>query len=179
MSGRVKCGPPEPSVPVWMRRWITAAMSEAKNTDSEPMKASVPAPMNEKRCAMSGVSSCSVQRPVIHTASVMRMSATPMMSTSGAPSRPIPRTRIPNATQNGVMVRSSVSRGRSVHCTFSTCPSTSTPCSSSQRGRSLRISGSRVKLPYGGGDVVAHSSVHARHGLSPATSPERRLLMML
>ena len=63
--------------------------------------------MNENRCSTSGgggVGSISVQRPFIHTASVMRMSAMPTMNTSGTPSRPTPRMRMPKATQNGVIV---------------------------------------------------------------------------
>ena len=57
------------------------------------------------------VGAISVQRPFIHTASVMRMSATPTMNTSGTPSMPMPRMRMPNATQNGVIVRCSGSAG--------------------------------------------------------------------
>src|ERR1700735_1087509 len=49
----------------------------------------------------------------------------------------------------------------------------------SQSGRRLRTGGTRSKLWGLGGDVVAHSSVHASHGLSPATAPFRRLLTML
>ena len=63
--------------------------------------------MNEKRCCTSGgvgVGSISVQRPLIHTASTIRMSPTPMMNTSGTPSMPTPRMRIPTAIQNGAMV---------------------------------------------------------------------------
>ena len=129
MSGSVSSTPePPPNTELWMRRWITAAMSEAKNTDSEPMKASVPTPMNENRCSASGgagVGSISVQRPLIHTASVTRMSATPTMNTSGTPSRPTPRMRMPNATQNGVMVRCSRSGGTSAHSIFSMRPPSS------------------------------------------------------
>ena len=40
--------------------------------------------------------------------------------------------------------------------------------SRSHTGRSERIGGSDVKLCGGGGEVVAHSSVWAPHGLSPA-----------
>src|SRR5438132_13228798 len=38
----------------------------------------------------------------------------------------------------------------------------------SHNGRRLRIGGSAIKFSCGGGDVVAHSRVHASQGLSPA-----------
>src|SRR5438270_13416660 len=41
----------------------------------------------------------------------------------------------------------------------------------SHNGRRLWIGGSATKFSCGGGEVVAHSSVHAFHGLSPATLP--------
>src|SRR5437016_5230313 len=41
----------------------------------------------------------------------------------------------------------------------------------SHSGRRLWIGGSATKFSCGGGEVVAHSSVHAFHGLSPATLP--------
>src|SRR5450755_3802269 len=44
----------------------------------------------------------------------------------------------------------------------------------SHSGRRPRIGGTPcVKFSTGGGEVVAHSSVHAFHGLSPASLPER------
>src|SRR5213083_292324 len=49
------------------------------------------------------------------------------------------------------------------------------PCATfarSHRGRALVIGGRVTKLYAGGGDDVAHSSVHAFHGLSPAGIPE-------
>src|SRR5262245_7469045 len=46
----------------------------------------------------------------------------------------------------------------------------------SQSGRRLRIGGSASKFSCGGGEVVAHSSVHACHGLSPAGFPRTKLL---
>src|SRR5579862_4842861 len=41
----------------------------------------------------------------------------------------------------------------------------------SHRGRRLRIGGSSLKLCTGGGELVAHSSVQAFHGFSPAGLP--------
>src|SRR5438270_9371776 len=41
----------------------------------------------------------------------------------------------------------------------------------SHNGRRLRIGGSAIKFSCGGGEVVAHSSVHASQGLSPASFP--------
>src|SRR5689334_13065541 len=41
-------------------------------------------------------------------------------------------------------------------------------CARSYEGRLLEIGGSATKFSTGGGDVVAHSSVHAFHGLSAA-----------
>src|SRR5256885_16495205 len=46
----------------------------------------------------------------------------------------------------------------------------------SHSGRRLRIGGSVSKFSCGGGELVAHSSVHAFHGLSPAGFPRTRLL---
>src|SRR4029077_2086847 len=43
----------------------------------------------------------------------------------------------------------------------------------------LRTGGTRSKLYGGGGEVVAHSSVLACQGSSPATSPPLQLLTML
>src|SRR5437868_4806421 len=43
----------------------------------------------------------------------------------------------------------------------------------SHNGRRLRIGGNATKFSCGGGDVVAHSSVHAFQGLSPATLPRK------
>src|ERR1700690_3034689 len=43
----------------------------------------------------------------------------------------------------------------------------------SHSGRRPRTGGTLSKLCGDGGDVVAHSSVHASHGLSPAGSPRR------
>src|SRR6266513_2414579 len=43
----------------------------------------------------------------------------------------------------------------------------------SHNGRRLRIGGSASKFSCGGGEVVAHSSVHAFQGLSPATLPRK------
>src|SRR5229473_3745476 len=43
----------------------------------------------------------------------------------------------------------------------------------SHNGRRLRIGGSASKFSCGGGEVVAHSSVHASQGLSPATLPRK------
>src|SRR5436190_1271434 len=43
----------------------------------------------------------------------------------------------------------------------------------SHSGRRLRIGGNATKFSCGGGDVVAHSSVHAFQGLSPATLPRK------
>src|SRR2546422_4979932 len=45
----------------------------------------------------------------------------------------------------------------------------------SHSGRRPRTGGTSVKLSSGGGEGVAHSSVHAFHGLSPAAGPRRRL----
>src|SRR4029077_6182646 len=44
----------------------------------------------------------------------------------------------------------------------------------SHNGRRLRMGGSATKFSCGGGDVVAHSSVHASQGLSPATLPRKK-----
>src|SRR5438128_11247678 len=46
----------------------------------------------------------------------------------------------------------------------------------SHNGRRLRIGGSASKFSCGGGEVVAHSRVHAFHGLSPAGFPRTRLV---
>src|ERR1700722_7377183 len=54
-----------------------------------------------------------------------------------------------------------------------TAPSGAAGYATSQSGRRLRMGGSAWKLSGGGGDVVAHSSVHALQGLSPATAPAR------
>src|SRR5947207_15577147 len=43
----------------------------------------------------------------------------------------------------------------------------------SHNGRRLRIGGNATKFSCGGGDVVAHSSVHASQGLSQATLPRK------
>src|SRR5206468_7604756 len=43
----------------------------------------------------------------------------------------------------------------------------------SHNGRRPRIGGSASKFSCGGGEVVAHSSVHAFHGLSPAIFPRK------
>src|SRR5207248_5966445 len=43
----------------------------------------------------------------------------------------------------------------------------------SHNGRRLRIGGSAIKFSCGGGEVVAHSSVHASQGLSPAILPRK------
>src|SRR5436190_6413905 len=43
----------------------------------------------------------------------------------------------------------------------------------SHSGRRLLIGGSATKFSCGGGDVVAHSKVHAFQGLSPATLPRK------
>src|ERR1700677_4293244 len=48
----------------------------------------------------------------------------------------------------------------------------------SQSGRRPRTGGRRSKLCGGGGEEVAHSSVQARQGLSPAGLPERRVAAM-
>src|SRR5216683_240723 len=48
-------------------------------------------------------------------------------------------------------------------------------CCKSQRGRALAIGGNATKLEAGGGDDVAHSNVHAFHGLSPANLPRRKV----
>src|SRR5579871_2291691 len=47
----------------------------------------------------------------------------------------------------------------------------SSGCFRSQSGRRLRTVGIVSKLYEGGGDVVAHSSVQASHGSSPAGAP--------
>src|SRR4029434_1055411 len=44
----------------------------------------------------------------------------------------------------------------------------------SHSGRRLRIGGSATKFSCGGGDVVAHSRVHASQGVSPATLPRQK-----
>src|SRR5438552_16822833 len=43
----------------------------------------------------------------------------------------------------------------------------------SHNGRQLRIGGNLSKFSCGGGEVVAHSSVHAFQGLSPAGLPPK------
>src|SRR5262245_33898237 len=54
----------------------------------------------------------------------------------------------------------------------------SSGCFKSQSGRALRTTGTLSKLYSGGGEVVAHSSVHASHGSSPAFSPLRNEIRM-
>src|ERR1700688_3799414 len=44
----------------------------------------------------------------------------------------------------------------------------------SHNGRRLRTGGSATKFSCGGGEVVAHSSVHAFQGLSPAIFPRKK-----
>src|SRR5438045_8520154 len=44
----------------------------------------------------------------------------------------------------------------------------------SHNGRRLRIGGSASRFSCGGGEVVAHSSVHAFQGLSPARFPPKK-----
>src|SRR6185312_10022650 len=61
-------------------------------------------------------------------------------------------------------------RGPSPHSYFQ---SGSSGCFRSQRGRRLWTVGIVSKLYAGGGEVVAHSSVQASHGLSPAGLPFR------
>src|SRR5262245_38208120 len=51
-------------------------------------------------------------------------------------------------------------------------------CSRSQSGRRPVIGGTRSKFSCGGGDVVAHSSVHASQGFAPARLPLIRLRRM-
>ena len=105
--------------------------------------------------------------------------------------------RMPTATKNGVIVDCSGSGPMTAPAASpaaaakalselperpSSSPSTlasAASCSTSHKGRGLRIGGSQLKLPCGGGEVVAHSSVQARHGLSPAASPERALCTRL
>src|SRR5260370_36183559 len=57
---------------------------------------------------------------------------------------------------------------------YSYFQSGSSGCFKSQRGRRLRTVGMTSKLYEGGGEVVAHSSVHASHGSSPASRPWHR-----
>ena len=153
---------------------MAAAMSEAKNTASEPMNASMPAPMNENRWPGTSGSSGSTQPAPIHTASTTSRNSTPMTMTTGVLSSPMAMTRSASATQKGAAVVCSGSGG-SVYTSGASPPSVaaSSACSRSYSGRSLWTTGSDVKLPGGGGELVAHSSVQARHGLSPATSPVR------
>ena len=56
-------------------------------------------------------------------------------------------------------------------CAHSNFQSGSSGCFKSHKGRRLRTSGILSKLYSGGGEVVAHSSVHASHGSSPASLP--------
>src|SRR5581483_838749 len=51
-------------------------------------------------------------------------------------------------------------------------------CARSQSGRRPRTGGTSAKFSAGGGDVVAHSSVHASQGLSPAGAPAPRLILL-
>ena len=170
MSGKVISTPePPPSGRLWMRRWITAAMSEAKKTDSEPMKASVPTPMNEKRWldVRGRRGSISVQRPFIHTASVMRRRATPTMNDErraeqadaddeDAEGHPERRDRALLGLGRDVVATRSCSTARpSLLVAVLDVPE-----------RPLAVdTGSRAKLPCGGGEVVAHSSVQAPPGV--------------
>src|SRR5262245_24050923 len=66
-----------------------------------------------------------------------------------------------------------VSAERILVC-YSYCQSGSSGCFRSQSGRRLCTVGTAAKLYDGGGEVVAHSSVQASHGLSPAGLPLRR-----
>src|SRR4051794_35540934 len=56
---------------------------------------------------------------------------------------------------------------------YSYFQSGSSGCFKSHRGRRLWTVGMVSKLYAGGGEVVAHSSVQAPHGLSPAGRPWR------
>ena len=56
-------------------------------------------------------------------------------------------------------------------------PTTGSAWRSAHSGSRLVTSGMRVKFCGGGGEVVAHSSVPAPQGLSPATSPWRALVI--
>ncbi len=132
--------------------------------------------MKENLWAGAGGSSGSTQAAVIQTASTTSRNSTPMTMTTGVLSRPMAMTRSASATQKGAAVVCSGSGG-SVYTSGASPPSAAacSACSRSYSGRSLWTTGNEVKLPGGGGEVVAHSSVQARHGLSPATSPERAL----
>src|SRR5258708_18307651 len=72
-----------------------------------------------------------------------------------------------------------VQRLRSSELSHSYLQSGSSGCFRSHNGRLLRTSGRTAKLYSGGGDDVAHSSVHASHGSLPAGSPFRSERIML
>src|SRR5205823_2555130 len=59
------------------------------------------------------------------------------------------------------------------HRAHSWGPSGSSGCFRSHSGRRLVVTGTVSKLYGGGGEVVAHSSVQASHGSSPAGAPCR------
>src|SRR5262245_25476939 len=61
---------------------------------------------------------------------------------------------------------------------YSYFQSGSSGCFKSHNGRALRTAGTVSKLYSGGGEVVAHSSVHASQGSSPAFSPFRNEVIM-
>ena len=78
MAGNVACSVPAPDrLLLWMCRWMSAAISAPKNTHSEPMKASMPAPMKLKRRPVMSSAIGSLQRAVIQTASTMSRNSTP------------------------------------------------------------------------------------------------------
>src|ERR1044072_496942 len=72
-------------------------------------------------------------------------------------------------------IRTLLGSGRVTEVVFSpTIGSGRSGLARSHNGRRLRIGGSAMKFSWGGGDVVAHSSVHASQGLSPATLPRKK-----
>ena len=103
-----------------------------------------------------------------------RPSRTALTRPKAAPQlRRCPRPRAQRATAPpwGPRAAASACFDRGVSCTY--FQSGSSGCFRSQSGRRLRTSGMTSKLYEAGGEVVAHSSVQASQGSSPAIRPFR------
>src|SRR2546421_3959186 len=95
---------------------------------------------------------------------------------SGQPKpEPVTRTTPPQTTTRNDATRLAYTRARKrgeKFTAFSLRPSAKSYCATSSfSGRALWTTGIRAKLYGCGGDVVAHSSVSASHGSSPAGRP--------
>src|SRR5256886_8217198 len=81
----------------------------------------------------------------------------------------------PGSSMRRLAVASSAVVNRTSRRAGSRPVTTGRSAAGSQFGSRLSTTGRSAKFPGGGGDVVAHSSVSAPHGLSPAARPVNRL----